>query len=83
MQQVTHLLYNMLKDNYWKIKIMKHNRMGIVNCSNEQYGKVGSNISDDPEIDKHLGKSWYQIIMNIFFNFYHLFRSNNPNMFYI
>jgi glutamate dehydrogenase/leucine dehydrogenase len=30
------------------------NRMGIVNCANEQYGFV----NDDPYIEKHLNKEW-------------------------
>jgi glutamate dehydrogenase/leucine dehydrogenase len=30
------------------------NRMGIVNCSNEQYGYV----HDDPMIERHLSKDW-------------------------
>ena len=30
------------------------NRMGIVNCANEQYGQVPS----DPAIERHLGREW-------------------------
>jgi glutamate dehydrogenase/leucine dehydrogenase len=30
------------------------NRMGIVNCANEQYGRV----PDDPAIERHLGRDW-------------------------
>lgn len=30
------------------------NRMGIVNCANEQYGYV----ADDPMIERHLGRAW-------------------------
>jgi leucine dehydrogenase len=30
------------------------NRMGIVNCANEQYGYV----DDDPAIEQHLGRDW-------------------------
>src|SRR5690606_39368067 len=30
------------------------NRMGIVNCANEQYGFV----PDDPAIHRHLGREW-------------------------
>ena len=30
------------------------NRMGIVHCSNEQYGYV----NDDPAIEKHLSRDW-------------------------
>ena len=30
------------------------NRMGIVNCANEQYGYV----PDDPAIERHLGREW-------------------------
>jgi glutamate dehydrogenase/leucine dehydrogenase len=30
------------------------NRMGIVNCANEQYGYV----NDDPAIERHLGRDW-------------------------
>ncbi|EDM80765.1 Bcd [Plesiocystis pacifica SIR-1] len=30
------------------------NRMGIVNCANEQYGK----IPDDPAIERHFGREW-------------------------
>jgi len=30
------------------------NRMGIVNCSNEQYGR----LKDDPAIEKHLSRDW-------------------------
>jgi glutamate dehydrogenase/leucine dehydrogenase len=30
------------------------NRMGIVNCANEQYGQV----PDDPAIERHLGREW-------------------------
>jgi glutamate dehydrogenase/leucine dehydrogenase len=30
------------------------NRMGIVNCANEQYGRV----PDDPAIERHFGREW-------------------------
>ena len=30
------------------------NRMGIVNCANEQYGQIGA----DPSFERHLGKTW-------------------------
>lgn len=36
------------------------NRMGIVNCANEQYGY----ISDDPMITQHFDKSWEDSIYN-------------------
>ncbi|EXX71073.1 hypothetical protein RirG_081730 [Rhizophagus irregularis DAOM 197198w] len=36
------------------------NRMGIVNCADEQYGY----IDDDPFIEKHLGDSWENSIYN-------------------
>jgi len=33
--------------------------MGIVNCANEQYGRVGSlSLMEDPAIVRHLGKTW-------------------------
>lgn len=42
------------------------NRMGIVNCANEQYGY----INDDPMITQHFDKSWegsiYNIAMKVF-----------------
>ncbi|MCF8356242.1 MAG: leucine dehydrogenase [Melioribacteraceae bacterium] len=42
------------------------NRMGIVNCANEQYGYV----NDVPYIEKHLQKDWeysiYQMAMKVF-----------------
>ena len=31
------------------------NRMGIVNCANEAYGRVGDDADDDPAIARHLG----------------------------
>ncbi|MFQ6113015.1 MAG: Glu/Leu/Phe/Val dehydrogenase [bacterium] len=41
------------------------NRMGIVNCSNEQYGYV----KDDPFIERHLSKDWeysiYQMSLKV------------------
>ncbi len=41
------------------------NRMGIVNCANEQYGFV----DNDPAIEKHLSKDWeysvYQMTLNV------------------
>lgn len=37
------------------------NRMGIVNCSNEQYGY----INNDPFCDRHLDKSWDQSVYNM------------------
>ena len=36
------------------------NRMGIVNCANEQYGYV----HDDPFIERHLGRSWEHSVYN-------------------
>ena len=37
------------------------NRMGIVNCADEQYGYV----ADDPRIEKHLGDAWDNSIFNL------------------
>ncbi|MEE2644441.1 MAG: Glu/Leu/Phe/Val dehydrogenase dimerization domain-containing protein [Myxococcota bacterium] len=34
------------------------NRMGIVNCANEQYGRVG----EDPSFERHLGREWDQSV---------------------
>lgn len=33
------------------------NRMGIVNCANEQYGVVGG-ADGDPAIERHFGRAW-------------------------
>ncbi len=40
------------------------NRMGIVNCANEQYGYV----NDDPYIEQHLDKEWKHSIYNTALN---------------
>ncbi|HYU31509.1 MAG TPA: Glu/Leu/Phe/Val dehydrogenase dimerization domain-containing protein [Thermoanaerobaculia bacterium] len=37
------------------------NRMGIVNCADEQYGY----IDEDPSIERHLGDSWDNSIFNL------------------
>lgn len=37
------------------------NRMGIVNCANEQYGYV----KNDPEINQHFSKDWKHSIYNV------------------
>jgi len=37
------------------------NRMGIVNCANEQYGYV----NDDPYFFNHLGNEWEQSVYNV------------------
>ncbi len=37
------------------------NRMGIVNCADEQYGYV----ADDPRIERHLGDTWDNSIFNL------------------
>ena len=34
------------------------NRMGIVNCANEQYGQ----LDHDPDFERHLGRSWEQSV---------------------
>jgi len=42
------------------------NRMGIVNCANEQYGRVGDpGSTSDPLVSKHLGKEDPDSIFNI------------------
>ena len=38
------------------------NRMGIVNCANEQYGYVGEQTSEDPYFARHLGYEWPQSV---------------------
>jgi glutamate dehydrogenase/leucine dehydrogenase len=38
------------------------NRMGIVNCANEQYGYVGADPSADPYFARHLGREWAQSV---------------------
>jgi len=37
------------------------NRMGIVNCANEQYGY----INDDPAVQKHFGRDWSNAVFNV------------------
>lgn len=37
------------------------NRMGIVNCANEQYGS----LPDDPAIARHFGREWDNAVYNI------------------
>jgi glutamate dehydrogenase/leucine dehydrogenase len=37
------------------------NRMGIVNCADEQYGYV----KDDPSIERHLGDTWDNSVFNL------------------
>lgn len=37
------------------------NRMGIVNCANEQYGYV----TDDPAIERHFGRDWDNSVFHI------------------
>ena len=42
------------------------NRMGIVNCANEQYGRVGSlSEMEDPAISRHLTKDWDNSLFNV------------------
>jgi leucine dehydrogenase len=44
------------------------NRMGIVNCANEQYGRVGKlgDHTDDPAIARHLNDpDWENSVFNI------------------
>lgn len=43
------------------------NRMGIVNCANETYGRVGKlgDHLDDPAISRHLGKEWENSVFQI------------------
>eukprot|EP00656_Telonema_subtile_P043527 TRINITY_DN49871_c0_g1_i2.p1 TRINITY_DN49871_c0_g1~~TRINITY_DN49871_c0_g1_i2.p1 ORF type:complete len:154 (-),score=50.43 TRINITY_DN49871_c0_g1_i2:169-630(-) len=43
------------------------NRMGIVNCANEQYGRVGKlgDHSDDPAIARHLTDDWENSVVNV------------------
>jgi glutamate dehydrogenase/leucine dehydrogenase len=38
------------------------NRMGIVNCANEQYGYVGDDPTDDAHYARHLGYEWAQSV---------------------
>eukprot|EP00811_Abedinium_folium_P034570 NODE_7441_length_1578_cov_3.649897.p1 GENE.NODE_7441_length_1578_cov_3.649897~~NODE_7441_length_1578_cov_3.649897.p1 ORF type:complete len:442 (-),score=152.76 NODE_7441_length_1578_cov_3.649897:193-1518(-) len=38
------------------------NRMGIVNCANETYGRVGD---EDPAIMRHLGRDWENSVFSI------------------
>jgi glutamate dehydrogenase/leucine dehydrogenase len=38
------------------------NRMGIVNCANEQYGYVGDDPSQDSSYSRHLGYDWPQSV---------------------
>jgi glutamate dehydrogenase/leucine dehydrogenase len=37
------------------------NRMGIVNCANEQYGS----IPDDPAVQRHLGREWENSVFRV------------------
>ncbi len=37
------------------------NRMGIVSCANEQYGR----LPDDPAIQQHLGRAWANAVFNV------------------
>ena len=50
----------------WYVPDFLANRMGIVNCSNEQYGR----IEDDDAIERHLGKEYensiYVMVGNVF-----------------
>ena len=48
------------------------NRMGIVNCANEAYGRVGALggdnplwYMDDPAVARHLERDWENAIFNI------------------
>lgn len=42
------------------------NRMGIVNCANEQYGRVGYlEAMEDPEVVKHLGRDDHNSVFNV------------------
>jgi glutamate dehydrogenase/leucine dehydrogenase len=42
------------------------NRMGIVNCANEQYGRVGSpEDMEDPAIVRHMGREWDNSLFNV------------------
>lgn len=45
-----------LLQNYGRVYVPDYlsNRMGIVNCSNEQYGHV----DEDPAIQRHFGRKW-------------------------
>ena len=40
------------------------NRMGIVNCANEQYGTVGG-AAGDPAIERHFGREWDNAVYNV------------------
>ncbi|MFQ5604429.1 MAG: Glu/Leu/Phe/Val dehydrogenase [bacterium] len=50
----------------WYVPDFLTNRMGIVNCANEQYGYV----KNDPHIEKHLSQEWqhsiYQTTLKVF-----------------
>lgn len=40
------------------------NRMGIVNCANEQYGRVGSESMNDPLVARHLSRDYEHSVFN-------------------
>jgi glutamate dehydrogenase/leucine dehydrogenase len=46
--------------NIWYVPDFLANRMGIVNCANEQYGT----LPDDPAVARHLGRDWKHSIHN-------------------
>jgi glutamate dehydrogenase/leucine dehydrogenase len=58
--------YGMQKMGILYVPDFVANRMGIVNCANEQYGRVGS-LSDmeDPSISRHFDPSWENSLFNI------------------
>lgn len=51
----------------WQVPDFIVNRMGIVNCANESYGRVGrlGDHMDDPAIARHLGRDWDNAVFNV------------------
>jgi hypothetical protein len=40
--------------------------MGIVNCADEQYGRVGKTTElRDPAVTRHLGRTWENSVYNV------------------
>ena len=60
------LEYGMQKQGIVYVPDFVCNRMGIVNCANEQYGSVGEmGSTKDPIVSRHLNKEWSHSVYQV------------------
>lgn len=58
--------YGMHKQGIVYVPDFVCNRMGIVNCANEQYGSVGAmGSTKDPIVSRHLNKEWSHSVYQV------------------